>query len=78
VIDEVIDLVVAMDQCSPVLRLRAWIPEKRNRIIVVRNLSNSNFRINIDRVGLRRRDCAKGLDLAVVEAPWLAKVSEAN
>jgi len=78
VIDEVIDLVVAVDQCSPVLRLRPRITEKRYRIIVVRNLTYRHFRFNIDGLGLQGGSRAKGLDLAVVEAGWPAKASEAD
>ncbi len=68
VVNKVIDLVVAMDQCSPVLRLRAWIPQKRDRVIVVRNLSYSSLRFVIDGFGLGRGNRAEGLDLAVVKA----------
>lgn len=68
VIDQVVNLVVAMDQCSPVLRLRIRISKKGYCIIVMRDLSHRTFRFNVNDLGLRRRNGTKGLDLTVVEA----------
>jgi len=44
----------------------------------VRNLTYRHFRFNIDGLGLQGGSRAKGLDLAVVEAGWPAKASEAD
>jgi len=52
-IHQVVDLVVAMDQCPPVLRLRFRIPQKVYSVIVVRYLSNRFLRLNITCLGLR-------------------------
>lgn len=77
-IDNVVNLVVAVDQCASILRLGFWISEKFNYILIVRSLAYWDLRLDIDRLGLRHRDGAKGLDLATVEARGLAKAGEAD
>lgn len=42
------------------------------------NLAYWGLGLDIDRLGLRRRDGAEGLDLAIVEARGLAKAREAD
>lgn len=77
-IDKVVDLVIAMDQSASILRLGSWVSEKFHYIFIVWSLSNGSLGLDIDRLGLRRRDGAEGLDLAVVEARGLPKAREAD
>ena len=67
-IDKVVNLVIAVDQGTSILRLVFWISEKLHYIFIVRSLANWGLGLDVDRLGLCRRDGAEGLDLAVVEA----------
>lgn len=77
-IDKIVDLVVAVDQCASILRLGFWISEELHYIFIMRSLAYWDFGLDIDGLSLRRRDGAEGLDLAVVETRGLAKAREAN
>ncbi len=77
-VDQVVDLVITVDQCSSIVWLRLWILEKCDRIIVVRDLAYRFFRLDVDRFSLRRGDGAEGLDLAIVKARGAAKAGEVN
>lgn len=77
-IDKVVDLVIAVDQCTSILRLGCWISEELHYIFKMRRLSYWGLGFDINSLGLRRRDGTEGLDLAVIEARGLAKVREAN
>lgn len=74
-IDEIVDLVVAVNQCSSILRLRSRILEERYRVVVVWDFAYSDLCLYIDRLGLRSRNGAEGLDLSVVKAEDLPKLS---
>lgn len=78
VIDKIVDLVIAMDQCASILRLGFWISEELHHIFVVRSLAYWGLGLDIHRLGLGRRDCAECLDLAVVETRRLTKAREAD
>lgn len=78
VIDKIVNLVVAVDQCASILRLGFWISEELHYIFIVWSLAYWSLGLDIDGLGLRRRDGAEGLNLAVVEAQGLAKSREAD
>ena len=78
VIDKVVDLVVTMNQCASILRLGFWISEELHYIFIVRSLAYWGVGLDIDSLGLRRRNGAEGLDLAVVEARGPAKAREVD
>ena len=77
-IDKVVDLVIPMDQCASILRLGFRISEEIYYIFVVRSLAYRGLGLDIDRLGLRRRDGTEGLDLAIVETRGLAKARKAD
>ena len=77
-IDKVVDLVIPMDQGASILRLGFWISEELHYIFVVRSLAYRGLGLDVNRLGLRRRDGAEGLDLAIVETRGLAKTREAD
>ena len=72
-IDEIVDLVVAVNQCSSILRLRSRILEERYRVVVVWDFAYSDLCLYIDRLGLRSRNGTEGLDLSVVKGRGLAE-----
>ncbi len=75
---QVVNFVVAVDKCSSILWLRLRIAEERNNFIEVRDFAHRYFRFDVDSLGLRCRDRAKGLDLTIIESGRSSKVSKTN
>lgn len=76
--DEVVDLVISMDGCAPVLWLQLLVPEKCQHLLYVRYLPNGHFRININCCSLRFGNRRESFDLAIVKAGRLAVVFQSN
>jgi hypothetical protein len=74
----IVNLVISMYQRTPVLGLRLWITKELYHFIKVRNLANLFARVFVSCFGLGVLDCAKGLELPVVEAVGAAVGLQAN
>ena len=75
---KVVDLVITVDQCASISRLVFLFAKKLHYIFIVRSLAYWDRGLDIDRLRLRRRDGAEGLDLAIIEARRLTKAREAD
>ena len=75
---KVVDLVITVDQCASISRLVFLFAKKLHYIFIVRSLAYWDRGLDIDRLRLRGRDGAEGLDLAIIEARRLAKAREAD
>ena len=78
VIYKIVNLVITVDQCASISRVVFLFAKKLHYIFIVRNLTYWDRGLDIDRLRLRRRDGAKGLDLAIIEVRRLAKVRESD
>lgn len=72
--DEIINFVVAMDQRSPVPWLQLLVLEKPDQILKVRQLADGLLSLDVHGLGLAVANCVPGLNLAVIEPNWLAKL----
>ena len=77
-VDEIVNLVIAMDQCPSIGRLRLWVPEECNHLVKVRDFADRVFRLDVDGFCLPRRYCAEGLDLPIVKSRGPSEVLETN
>lgn len=76
--DKVINLVVAMNQSSPVGWLGGWIFEERYHLFEMRDFADSNPGVDIDSFRLGCGNSRKGFDLPIVKASRFAKIRQAN
>ena len=65
---QIIDLVVAVDQCTSIPGLCGRVSEECHRILKVWDVAHRFFCLNVDGLCLRDGYRAKGLELAIVES----------
>ena len=75
---KVVDLVITVDQCASITRVVFLFAKKLHYVFIVRSLTYWDRGLDIDRLRLRRRDGAEGLDLAIIEVRRLAKARQAD
>ena len=75
---KVVDLVITVDQCASISRVVFLFAKKLHYSFIVRSLTHWDRGLDIDRLRLRRRDGAEGLDLAIIKVRRLAKAREAD
>ncbi len=73
---QIVDLVVAMNERRPVLRLRAPVLEESHHVVEVRDLADGHVRLDVDGLRLHLRDRAEGRDLSIVEARGFAEAGQ--
>jgi hypothetical protein len=77
-IDEVVDLVVAVHERGSVLGLEALVREEVDHTLKVRDIAHRLIGLHVFCRCLRRRDGLEGFDLSVVELRMLAVVRQSN
>ena len=75
---KVVDLVITVDQRASISRVVFGFAKKPHYSFIVRSLTYWDRSLDIDRLRLRRRDGAEGLDLAIIKVRRLAKAREAD
>ena len=76
--DYVVNFVVAVHERRPVLRLRLWLLEEADHLVVVWNLSDWLASVFVLCLRLTLRYGRKSLDLSVIEATLTTKLFQAN
>lgn len=76
--DKIINLVVAMNQGSPVWWLSGGVFEERYHLLKMRDFANGNPGIDIDSFCLRCGNSGKGFDLPIVKASRFPKIRQPN
>lgn len=77
-VDEVIDLVVAVDQGPSVPRLRLGISQECHGLIEMGDIPYRGVCFDIRCLSLRGRDCTKRFELAIVESCRFAIAGEVD
>ena len=68
----VIDLIVAVNKTTAIFGLRLLVAKEGHHVVVVRDLTNSFFGVDVDSLCLSVGDCLESRQLTVVEATALA------
>lgn len=77
-VDEVVNLVVAVNERATILRLCIWISQEGNNVLEMWDIAHKVFVFHVDCLGLRARYGAESLQLSVVEARVLPKTREVH
>lgn len=72
--DEIVNLVIPMHKCTPIVRLCPGVSKKGHHLIVVRYGTHGFARIEIGGLCLRDTQGSKGFELAIVEVVVFSKV----
>lgn len=70
---QIIDLVIAVHQRCPILRLQSLVLEEAHRLLEIRKLPNRLFGLNIDSLFLTSTNGYPCIYLARIEPRWLAE-----
>lgn len=76
--DDIVDLVVAMNESSSVLRLCLLLRKERHHFVKVWDLSHCFLGFNVDSLGLVFGQRLEKAKLPVVEARWFAESREVH
>src|ERR1700749_4391683 len=75
---QIVDLVIAMDQCHAIFWLCRFLLEEGNHFVEMRDVADGNLRVHVLCLSLCLRQRPKCLQLAVVEPSVTTEVCKSN